>query len=195
MDTLIGGLAGAGTDAASYLTPMFDFSKVVAPTLDPAAMAGVVAPLAEDGANATSSMLPGLAGVGTKIGNFFTGTNIPAENVGAMMNAGGAFDSAKNMITDAAGNTYKVMGDGSLQGSGIFGKTLDFMGTNSKGLEAGGKLVGSLGGLYYQNQMSGLAKQQLKDSRENTAYNRAKEARAAADLQSASDRVFGKYNV
>ena len=138
-DALIGGLAGAGTDAASYLTPMFDFSKVVAPTLDPAAMAGVVAPLAEDGANAATALVPnltpGLAAT-TSFGPLAQAAGTPLTNsyfgAGWTPSTPSMFDGIKDTGTDM----------------------MKFFNDNSKGLETSGKLIGGLGGLYYQNQMA-----------------------------------------
>lgn len=214
-----GGLAGSATDWAGFINP--NTLSVVTPgmsTLSPDAL-GVVGDIAEDGANAATQLVPSLTPNATMVGggagyvqpsglagnaigtspSWITGasTVIPG-NVGNLMNSGGTFNHVTNQITDSAGNLYNVGSDGGLAAAeepkSIFDKGLGFFNDNSKGLEAGGKLVGGLGGLYYQNQMSGLAKQQLKDSRENTAHNRARQAAADANLQSASDRVFGKYN-
>ena len=215
-----GGLAGSATDWAGFINP--NTLSAVTPgvsTLSPDAL-GVVGDIAEDGANAAAQLGPsltpnasmvgggtgyvqhmGLAGnaIGTSPGWITGASTVIPGNVGSLMNNGGTFNHVTNQITDSAGNIYNVGSDGGLAAAeapkSMFDKGLGFFNDNSKGLEAGGKLVGSLGGLYYQNQMSGLAKQQLKDSRENTAYNRARQATGDANLQSVSDRVFGKYNV
>ena len=202
-DTLIGGLAGAGANAAGYFAPMFDFSKVVAPALDPAAMAAVAAPLAEEGANAANGLVSNIAVPGAATGTVegLAGSyaaNAPISYGHIAVNTPVLNDAAKMLSVDNPlyDPNWKPEGPGMFDKIKGYGTdTMKFFNDNSKGLEAGGKLVGGLGGLYYQNQMAGLAKQQLNDSRANTAYNRARQAAGDANLQSASDRVFGKYNV
>ncbi len=192
-----GGLASTAADTASSLAPAFDFSSVIAPTLDPAALTGVAGTLAEEGTNAATGLVPnltapvaGLAGSANKLGSWFSG-NIPAENVGGIMNNGGTFDAAKNTITDASGSLYSLNGDGSLSGQGMFGQGMKFFNDNSKGLEAGGKLAGGLAGMYSAMQNSKLAKEQINMMKDNTAYNRSRQAAGDKSLQEASDRVFG----
>lgn len=178
-----GGLAGTAADTASSLAPAFDFSSVIAPTLDPAALTGVAGTLAEEGKDVATGLMPNLVAPATGLAGSASGVapwsqqalqaTTPLTNsyygAGWTPSTPGMFDGIKEVGTD----------------------TMKFFNDNSKGIEAGGKLVGGLGGLYYQNQMAGLAKQQLKDSRENTAYNRGRQATSDKSLADASARVFG----
>lgn len=194
------GLAGTAANVAGSLAPSFDFASSIAPainTLPTGAVAGVAGTLAEEGTNAATGLMPnltapvtGLAGSANKLGSWLTG-NVPASGVADIMNNGGTFDAANNTITDASGSIYRVNGDGSLSGQGVFGQGMKFFNDNSKGLEAGGKLVGGLAGMYSAMQGSKLAKEQLGMMKDNTAYNRARQAAGDKSLQEASDRVFG----
>ena len=188
-DNYLTGLAGYASSATPLLDSYASMATPAISTLPTSAMTNIAGAVAEEGADAASSALPNLM---TKAGNWFTGESLPASAVGGIMNSGGVFNPATNTITDAGGNAYKLLGDGSLQGSSAIGKGLDFLGQNSKAIESGTKLVGAAGTLYSQQQAAGLAKQALADSRANTAYNRARQAQGDASLQSASDRVFGR---
>ena len=134
-----------------------------------------------------------LSGLASKVGGWFSsGESLPASAVSGIMNNGGTFNATANTITDALGKTYNLAEDGSLSmDPGVFSKGMNFLNTNSKGIESGTKLLGGLGTWYNQQQMSGLAKQALADQRANTAYNRARQAQGDKTLQEASDRVFG----
>ena len=184
------GLAGTAANVAGSLAPSFDFASSIAPTINTLptdAIAGVAGSVVEEGTNAASNLLPSML---TSTGSWLTG-NVPASGVAAIMNNGGTFDAAKNTITDASGSLYNLNGDGSLTGQSIFGQGMKFFNDNSRGLEAGGKLVGGLAGMYSAMQGSKLAKEQLGMMKDNTAYNRARQAAGDKNLQEASDRVFG----
>ena len=193
-------LMSTAAETAMSFAPTVDFLQAATPTistLSPEAMAGLAGTLAEEGKDVAAGLVPnltaptaGLASSANRLGSWFTG-NVPAENVGNMMNSGGTFDAAKNTITDASGSLYNLNGDGSLTGQGMFGQGMKFFNDNSKGLEAGGKLAGGLAGMYSAMQNSKLAKEQINMMKDNTAYNRSRQAAGDKSLQEASDRVFG----
>ena len=189
------GLAGAAADAFSNTAPMFDFAKVVAPTLDPAALTGVAGTLAEEGKDVATGLMPNLTapttGLAGSVGGFVgspTSYGI-STTVTPQLTDAAKMMSTSNPLYDP---NWKPEAPGMLDTiKGYGADTMKYLNDNSKGLEAGGKLVGSLGGLYYQNQMAGLAKQQLNDQRANTAYNRGRQATSDKSLADASARVFG----
>lgn len=178
-----GGLASTAADAASSLTPAFDFSSVIAPTLDPAALTGVAGTLAEEGKDVATGLMPNLVAPATGLAGSASGVAPWSQQ---------ALQATTPLTNSYYGTGWTPSTPGMFDGIKEIGSdTMKYFNDNSKGLEAGGKLIGGLGGLYYQNQMAGLAKQQLKDSRENTAYNRGRQATSDKSLADASARVFG----
>ena len=178
-----GGLAGTAADTASSLAPAFDFSNVIAPTLDPAALTGVAGTLAEEGKDVATGLIPNLTAPVTGLAGSASGVapwsqqalqaTTPLTNsyygAGWTPSTPGMFDGIKEVGTD----------------------TMKFFNDNSKGLEAGGKLVGGLAGMYSAMQNSKLAKEQINMMKDNTAYNRSRQATGDKNLADASARVFG----
>ena len=165
------GLAGTAANVAGSLAPSFDFASSIAPTINTLptdAIAGVAGSVVEEGTNAASNLLPNLAAPTTGL------TASSAPTVANAMKQFGSYDPGYGGST-----------------ASWYDKGLDFLNTNSKGLEAGGKLVGGLAGMYSAMQGSKLAKEQLGMMKDNTAYNRARQAAGDKSLQEASDRVFG----
>ena len=180
------GLAGTAADVAGSLVPSFDFTSSIAPainTLPTGAVAGVAGTLAEEGANAATGLMP----------------NLTAPVTGLAGSASGIAPWSQQAIQAATPLTNSYYGAGwtpntpgmfdTVKGYGA--DTMKFFNDNSKGLEAGGKLVGGLAGMYSAMQNSKLAKEQLNMMKDNTAYNRNRQAAGDKSLADASARVFG----
>ena len=195
-----GGLASTAADTASSLVPAFDFSSVIAPTLDPAALTGVAGTLAEEGKDVVTGLMPnlvapnvastaglagGFAGSPASYGISTTVTPTLSDAAKMMSTSNPLYDP--NWKPEASGMLDSIKGYGA--------DTMKFFNDNSKGLEASGKLVGGLAGMYSAMQNSKLAKEQINMMKDNTAYNRGRQATSDKSLADASARVFGTGTV
>ena len=192
-------LMSTAAETAMSFAPTVDFLQAAAPaisTVPAGAMAGLAGTLAEEGKDVAAQLMP----------------NLMAPNVASTAGLAGGFagspasygisttvtpplsDAAKMMSTSNPlyDPSWKPEAPGMFDGLKQYGTdTLKFFNDNSKGLEAGGKLAGGLAGTYSAMQNSKLAKEQLGMMKDNTAYNRSRQAAGDKSLQEASDRVFG----